>query len=356
MVSLLCWRWISAFSLSNFCADLFLFSPSRNQPCPSREQDVPADSLPSTLRYSLEPNSPPSCEQDGHTDLLVPTQRHTLERDTSPLRGRDDFANSLPSSPLHAPEAEVLVEHRLISIKDKAVLVAWDHNDSTEPTRYLYERGNSSSREVLFSVMCNHDSQTASFKLQMTIDLSTRRSALHKRTPFFIYIHPETITTLTHQAINNAPARVYDKFGPDAAVSCLKFRLTKHPDLIVPKDIVIAKQCKGRENIKALQDLASRTALAVYVQRTDLPDMYARVISQTVTSPEIRSAFKAHDLNRLHGGKGARIWLPSGDLLPSLEPASAPASPPPAYPDSHSDSSAPPENGKPAPSLYVSWC
>lgn len=173
---------------------------------------------------------------------------------------------------------------------------------------------------MTFSIDCDSETKTALFEIRLPIELKASPNA---KTPLFLYIHPEQVTSLTHHAIapGETPQQVRQRLGD--GVVCLKFQLSSCPDMIIPKSPLVPKKQKDHgEKLDALKQLAQQTALDVYVGCNVLSDVQVRTLCDMVLDPNIRTSFKDGRLSRLYGSKGARLWVCSEDL---------PTAPPPSY-------------------------
>lgn len=196
-------------------------------------------------------------------------------------------------------------------------MVSW--LDASHQTQYLSQSSKDQSRQLTFSVDHDTETTTALFEIRLPIELKASPNA---KTPLFLYIHPEQVTSLTHYCLNpdDTPQQVREKLGD--GVVCLKFQLSSCPDMIVPKSPLVPKKQKDHgEKLDALKQLAQQTALDVYVGCSILPDAQARMLCDMVLDPKVRTSCDNH-LSRLYGSKGATLWLCSENL---------PTAPPPSY-------------------------
>lgn len=77
----------------------------------------------------------------------------------------------------------------------------------------------------------------------------------------YLYISPEIINTIICQITPD------ERKGSTASANhySLQFSLTKHPDLIAPKDIPLAPKGNAKDHLKLVQNLATLTQFTVHL-------------------------------------------------------------------------------------------
>lgn len=210
-------------------------------------------------------------------------------------------------------------------------VVAW--TDADGQVRHLHdnERG-----QVTFDVHFAAAVKTALFKLRVLVKLKDFPA---ERTPLFLHIHPDRVTSLVCDGPDIAPDDVRQKIGPDRIV-CLRFSLSKPADMIVPRVSSLAprKQKGHGDKLDALRLLAHETHMSVYLaQNESLSDVLLGSLSAAIADGDLQVPDGLINLSGLYSGLGGEA-LQLGELYPPPAIAAPPSyeevgvSPPPAPP------------------------
>lgn len=201
-------------------------------------------------------------------------------------------------------------------------VVEWTGADS-EP-HYLYHGDADKSRQVTFEMRFDADGAAAFFKIRVPVGL---KGAGHDsaKTPLFLHIHPDRITSLGCEAPSVVPDLVRRNLGP--SLSCLRFSLARPADMVVPSVSPLAPQNKGHgEKLDSLKLLAQETSFTVYWKRASTPsEAQLQPLCDAVAARTLKSISAAADPQGLYGGAGGKVLQGSELLLP------VPKTSPPSY-------------------------
>lgn len=189
--------------------------------------------------------------------------------------------------------------------------------------------------QVTFDVHYNAASKTAFFRLRVPVKLKDFPA---ERTPLFLYIHPDRVTSLVYDGPEKTPDDMGQRLGPGAII-CLRFGLSSPADMVVPRasSLIPRKQKGDGEKLDALRLLAEETSMLVYlVQHESLSETLLRALAVAIADGGLPSPEGLTDLSGLYSGKGGEVLPIKGAYQPP--PIAAPpaygeagASPPPAF-------------------------
>ncbi|KUI59161.1 hypothetical protein VP1G_06438 [Cytospora mali] len=161
--------------------------------------------------------------------------------------------------------------------------------------------------QVTFDVHFNAASKAAFFKLQVPVKL---KDFPHEKTPLFLYIHPDRVTSLICEGPDKTPDNIRQKLDTDAVV-CFRFNLNKPADLIVPRASSLAprKQKGHGDTLDTLKLLAQETCLSVYLAHHDsLSEVLLQSLVATVADGSLQAFDGAADITELYSGKGGEVF------------------------------------------------
>lgn len=202
-------------------------------------------------------------------------------------------------------------------------VVEWIGVDS-EP-RYLYHGDTTDpSRQVTFEMCFDAADAAALFKIRVPVGLKAA-SYDSAKTPLYLYIQPDRITSLGYETTSAVPDLVRGNLGPSP--SCFRFSLARPPDMVVPSASSLAPQNKSHgEKLDSLKLLAQETSFSVYWARaTALSDAQLRPLCDAVSARTLKPISAEADLQGLYGGAGGKVLEGSELCIP------VPKTGPPSY-------------------------
>lgn len=205
------------------------------------------------------------------------------------------------------------------SMNATPAVIEWTGIDS-QP-RFLYLDAKDPSFRVTFEVQYIEASRAALFKIRVPIGL---KAAGHAKTPLFVYIHSNILTSLECDVLEAGPDVVTSQLGSPRR---FHFSLTHPADLIVPR-VPLAPHNKGHADIlDSVKLLAQEIRFSVYVSQNHFADAlehFVRPLSEAIATQTIGSSHSAADLRGLYSGAGGKVL--AGAELCSPVPNRAPPS------------------------------
>jgi hypothetical protein len=194
-------------------------------------------------------------------------------------------------------------------------LVAWENVDGrTECTDDL-------SLDLYMDASTN----TAIFKLYGYILLKRNRGRSGKHA-IYLFIHPESIRSITLETAHDTPSRFGSKYH------LLHFYLTKEPRLVVPQSSILESRPKTAALLSSIQALATVMNFIVFFSNTDTvaPTVHnlrlvASVFSSISSGSRPSTNARRANLSALYAGRGGEI-VHTNDAT-----ANAAVQPPPLY-------------------------
>ncbi|KAH8756101.1 hypothetical protein F5883DRAFT_383269, partial [Diaporthe sp. PMI_573] len=199
-------------------------------------------------------------------------------------------------------------------------VVEWIGVDSE--SHYLYHGDTDPSRQVTFGIRFDAASGAAFFKIRAPVGLKAAGSNSAK-TPLFLYIHPDRITSLSYDVPSAVQDLVRGKLGPSP--SCLRFGLTRPADMVAPS-VSLAPQNRGHgEKLDSLKLLAQATYFSVYWTHATLCKAQLRPLCDAIAARNLKAIGAAAELQGLYGGAGGKVLEGSELCIP------VPKTAPPSY-------------------------
>lgn len=182
--------------------------------------------------------------------------------------------------------------------------------------------------EATFDARRVDSTQDAFFKLRSTIVLKT---SAPRKTPFFLFIHPERIQSLELDAAEAEETTRQEEarttLGSDTVR--LRFTLTRPADLVGPRvpDLTPKNKASG-DVLDSMRSLAQQVGFEIYLPRNVLSQARLASLCKAASSGALKSIARQADLTSLYRGKGGQLFAqpdaPPGYVAP-------PPSSPPSY-------------------------
>lgn len=231
----------------------------------------------------------------------------------------------------------------IIQITGARVVVEWSKPDGQACVPPANVSISTDSGLVTLDCHLRPSPKNASFRLRAPVLL---KGLGRKMTPFFMFIAPERIQSLTFDG--SQKMHVSDtvrKVLGDGDVLNLRFRLSQASDLVVPPHSpLVPKKKVFWDLFDSLKDLSQQTEFVMYLRRDDVPaedDLIS--FCEAVSEGNLTTSAAHADITRLYDGKGGKLL--QGEDLAVL--ASAPMDTPPSYEELGPPPPAPPvEKGK----------
>lgn len=216
-----------------------------------------------------------------------------------------------------------------VNLTAASAVVVWTGADGQ-----AYHLQGNERDQLTFDVQFAAASKTAFFKLRVLVKLKDLPA---ERTPLFLYIHPDRVTSLAYDGPDRTPDDVRQKLGPGDII-CLRFGLSKPADMIVPRasSLTPRKQKGHGDKLDALRLLAHETQMSVYLaQNESLSEALLLSLSAAIAEGGLQAPDRLTDLPGLYSGMGGEVFRledvrppPPTTAPPSYEEVGA--SPPPA--------------------------
>ncbi|PTB48712.1 hypothetical protein M431DRAFT_99323 [Trichoderma harzianum CBS 226.95] len=173
---------------------------------------------------------------------------------------------------------------------------------------------------------------TAIFKIYGYVLLKGSKSKSSKQA-VYLFIHPETIQSITPQTEHAAPLSALIQSGPIHHSLC--FSLTAHPHLVVPKNLILESRPKTKALLDSIQALATVTAFTVHLSNLDtvtstqgILESVASTFSLSHNDNRPSTNTRRANLTTLYAGRGGEIVNVKNDVANTeacLPPYSEPA-------------------------------
>lgn len=194
-------------------------------------------------------------------------------------------------------------------------------------TQYLFQRDNDASRQVTLDVYFDASTNTALLKLKAMFGLkapSGFKTPSKNRTPLFLYIHGDTIASLTHDVPGACSETVTTMLG--SASHRLQLSVARPAQLIAPQFPVVPQNKAHGEMFDSFKLLAQETRLAIYFAHPSLSQAALDPLCKNASAGNLKPLQEATNLQGLYKGQGGRVLdgidlcLPSkGASLPSYD-------------------------------------
>lgn len=185
------------------------------------------------------------------------------------------------------------------------------------------------TEDLSFDLYMDVSTNTAIFKLYGYILLKGNRGKSGKQA-IYLFIHPESIRSITLETVHDAPSQPLANLGPN--YHSLRFFLVKEPRLVVPHDSILESRPKTAALLGSIQALATMMDFTVSFSNTDSTAsilhslrLVASVFSPTANSSRPSTNIRRANLSALYAGKGGEI-VHTNDAT-----ANAAVQPPPLY-------------------------
>ncbi|KAJ2980848.1 hypothetical protein NUW58_g6838 [Xylaria curta] len=212
------------------------------------------------------------------------------------------------SSPTPAPE-----DFDLNSIH---AVVEWLGADGQK--RYLYQPDQDPSRQITLDIHFSAGSGAALLKLKAPLGIKARK----QKTPLFLYIPGDRISSLVQDVPDAAPEVVRAKLG--AVPSRLQLSLSRPADMVGPLVSLAPQNRSHGIMMDCLKLLAQETRLSVYLAHSSLSGAFLRSLCNAVASKALKPIDSAAALRSLYGGLGGKV-LEGAALRIPVPPTSPPS-------------------------------
>ncbi|KAI1202990.1 hypothetical protein F5X97DRAFT_318585 [Nemania serpens] len=212
------------------------------------------------------------------------------------------------SSPIPAPE-----DFDLNSIH---AVVEWLGADGQK--RYLYQPDQDPSRQITLDIHFSAGSGAALLKLKAPLGIKARK----QKTPLFLYIPGDRISSLVQDVPDAAPEVVRAKLG--AVPSRLQLSLSRPADMVGPLVSLAPQNRSHGIMMDCLKLLAQETRLSVYLAHSSLSGAFLRSLCNAVASKALKPIDSAAELRSLYGGLGGKV-LEGAALRIPVPPTSPPS-------------------------------
>lgn len=189
---------------------------------------------------------------------------------------------------------------------------------------------------VTFDLRHDATSNDTVLKLRATVVL---KADAPSKTALFLHVQPECITSLVledvvDEEIAAQQVEARRRLGSDLA--CLRFTLTRPPDLIGPKQCVLTPKNKASGDVlDLLRSLAHQPHFAIYFSQKLVPKWRLALLCELASTRVLRTNARQADVSSLYRGKGgAVIVVPQ---IPSAATAQHDAVPPQGSPPSYNE-------------------
>ncbi|KAF2968428.1 hypothetical protein GQX73_g5167 [Xylaria multiplex] len=213
------------------------------------------------------------------------------------------------SSPTPAPE-----DFDLNSIH---AVVEWLGADGQK--RYLYQPDQDPSRQITLDIHFSAGSGAALLKLKAPLGIKARK----QKTPLFLYIPGDRISSLVQDVPDAAPEVVRAKLG--AVPSRLQLSLSRPADMVGPLVSLAPQNRSHGIMMDCLKLLAQETRLSIYLAHSSLSGALLRSLCNAVASKALKPIDSAAALRSLYGGLGGKVLEGAALRIP------APPTSPPSY-------------------------
>lgn len=186
--------------------------------------------------------------------------------------------------------------------------------------RYLYQPDQDHSRQITLDIHFSAASGTALFRLKAPLGV---KGFANKKTPLFLYIPGDRISSLVQDVPDAAPEVVRGKLG--AVPSRLQLSLSRPADMVGPL-VSLAPQNRSHGNMMdCLKLLAQETSLSVYLAHPSLSEAFLRPLCNAVASRTLKPIDSAAALRSLYRGLGGKVLEGAALHIP------VPSTSPPSY-------------------------
>ncbi|KAM6484828.1 hypothetical protein HDV62DRAFT_356541 [Trichoderma sp. SZMC 28011] len=178
----------------------------------------------------------------------------------------------------------------------------------------------------------NTSTNTAIFKIYGYVLLKGSKFKSSKQA-VYLFIHPETIQSITPQTEHVAPSSRLILSDPIRHSLC--FSLTAQPHLVVPKNLILESRPKTKALLDSIQALATVTAFTVYFSDLDtvtstqeILELVASTFSLSHNDNRPSTNTRRANLTTLYAGRGGEIVNAKNDVANAeadLPPYSEPA-------------------------------
>lgn len=201
-------------------------------------------------------------------------------------------------------------------------MITWKNaNDQTQRVEGLY-----------LDLYMDTPTNTAIFKLYGYVLLKGSKAKSSKQA-IYLFIHPESIQTITLQNDRASPSPMPTNSGPNHHSLC--FSMTTRPHLVVPKNLALESRPKTRALLDSIQALAAVMNFTVHLSNPDTVtsaqkdfELIASVFSLAHIGNRPSTDNRRANLTTLYAGKGGEIVNANNDaandetcLPPYSEPA-----------------------------------
>ncbi|CAN8105947.1 unnamed protein product [Discula destructiva] len=197
-------------------------------------------------------------------------------------------------------------------------VIGWIGADSQ--LRHLYQSAPDPSRQVTFEARFDATAGSAFFKIRAAVGM---KAAGNAKTPLYLYIHCDRITSLSYNVPDTVPDVVKGKLGPHPG--SFQFTLTQPADMVVPSASLTPQNRSHGDILDSMKLLAAETRFSVYLPHELLSEAQVRPLCDAVARRTLKSIDAASDLKGLYGGAGGKVLEGAELCIPVTNSA------PPAY-------------------------
>lgn len=212
-----------------------------------------------------------------------------------------------------------------------------DNNlDVSTPAVVTWDSANCLS-DVTFDLRHVSSSNDTFFKLRTSVVL---KASAPSKTALFLHIHPERIVSLVLDDGDKHEIAAYQvearrRLGTE--LTCLRFALTRSPDLIGPKlPSLVPKNRASGEALDSLRSLACQRYFSIYLPQKAAQQSRLVSLCELASLGVLKTNSRQADLSSLYRGQGAElINVPNPSSSTAAAAATAPREnvPPPSYND-----------------------
>lgn len=187
--------------------------------------------------------------------------------------------------------------------------------DANGQKQYLHHPGDDASRYVTLDVQFDASTNAALLKIRAPLAFK----GLPKRTPLYLYVQGDAITSLNHDVPDAWPEIVTSTLGP--APHRLQLSLARPAYLIAPHLSMVPKNKFHGDMIDSLKLLAQETLFTIYFAHPSLSSSALEAVSSAAPARLLKPVQEATDLRGLYGARGGVILQGSDLRLPSKGPS-----------------------------------
>ncbi|KAI1746555.1 hypothetical protein F4782DRAFT_544180 [Xylaria castorea] len=185
--------------------------------------------------------------------------------------------------------------------------------------RYLYQPDRDPSRQITLDIQFSAASGAALLKLKAPLGI---KALANNKTPLFLYIPGDRISSLVQDVPDAAPEVVTAKLG--AVPSRLQLSLSRPADMVGPLVSLAPRNRSHGNMMDCLKLLAQETRLSVYLAHPSLSEAFLRPLCNAVASGTLKPIDSAAALRSLYRGLGGKVL--GGDELRIPVPFASPPS------------------------------